>query len=121
MNLAQALWLFIDDREGLRAEMLDDALGGNRPDTADQTGPEILANAFNRRRKERAKRRDAELSPVLWMSGPHPFELNAFARIDAAHLPDRHHLGPAGGLQLQDGVAIGRVPVGESFDDTVKR
>src|SRR6185437_8302893 len=121
MHLAQPIRLFVDDRQRLFAEMLDDAARGDRPDATNESGPEVFANPLDRRRKHRAEAGDTKLAPMLRVARPKALKLDTLARVHAAQLPDRRDLCSTRRLELEDGIAAGGMLVGQALDDALHR
>ena len=109
----------LDDVEGVRAEVFDDAVGDARADALDQAGAQIAADALDRRGQEGGVVLDGELLAVLRVGAPAALHAQRFARLRPEQRADdgQQIARAAARVDPRDGVAALLVGVGDPLQD----
>ena len=118
-HLDQPCGLLLDDVEGVRAEVLHDAVGDPRADALDEAGSQIAADALDGGGQHGGVVLDGELLAVLRVGAPAALHAERFAGLRAEECPDdgEEVAGAAAGVDPGDGVAALLVGVGDPLQD----
>ena len=109
--------ILFNDVQGLRTELLHNAVCKLRADAFDQAAAQIFFNSVGRGGHGLFKDRQRELPAVLCIDTPVALQLKDAADMRFGHDADHsHQILKTPGAAAQDGIAVFLVPVGNAFD-----
>jgi len=111
----------VEDVERFGAEVLDDALGGDRPHAFDHAAAQVALDRLDAGGPDLRHRVGAELPPEFGVRGPFAFQADALAGLDLRHGAHHGHELVAAQLELfgpqaQHTIIRLCVIVGDAFD-----